>query len=78
MTTLYKYIGNGAALSLVPPRDITEADVEACAETWLEAGISEALLLGSGLYQKIEQEQKQESKKKSKRGAIVDAEKDGE
>lgn len=53
-TTLYKYLGGGAIVH-VPARDITEADVEAFAETWLTNGIDEAMLLKSGLYQKVEQ-----------------------
>lgn len=51
MTTLYKYLGGGS-LPNVPARDITEQDVEEFAEVWLANGISEELLLSSGLYEK--------------------------
>lgn len=75
MTTLYKYLGKGAIVH-VPARDITEADVETFAETWLRNGIDEATLLASGLYAKPVVEQ--EPKKRSKRGATQDADKEGE
>lgn len=66
MTTLYKYLGGGA-LANVPARDITEADVEEFAEVWLENGITEAVILASGLYEKPKAEQPK-TKKAAKDG----------
>jgi hypothetical protein len=54
MTAIYKYIGNGGALYHVPARDLTADDIAERAEVWRENGITEAALLGSGLYQKVE------------------------
>jgi 5,10-methylenetetrahydrofolate reductase len=54
MTAIYKYIGDGGALYHVPARDLTADDIAERAEVWRENGITEAVLLGSGLYQKIE------------------------
>jgi hypothetical protein len=54
MTAIYKYIGNGGALYHVPARDLTADDIAERAGVWKENGITEAVLLGSGLYQKVE------------------------
>jgi hypothetical protein len=54
MTAIYKYIGNGGALYHVPARDLTADDIAERAEVWRENEITEAVLLGSGLYQKVE------------------------
>jgi 5,10-methylenetetrahydrofolate reductase len=67
MTTLYKYLGGGSLVH-VPARDITEADVEERAELWLENGIDEALLLKSGLYQKLSNEPAPKKSKAQKEG----------
>jgi hypothetical protein len=53
MTTLYKYIGRDVLIH-VPPRDLTADDLAERAEVWKENGITEAVLLGSGLYKKNE------------------------
>ena len=67
MTTLYKYLGGGA-LPNVPARDLTEADVTDFAEVWKENGITEAVLLKSGLYTKSITEQPKTTKKAAKDG----------
>lgn len=50
MDAVYKYIGNGDALVHVPPRDLTQADIDERAADWAEMGITEQLLVMSGLY----------------------------
>ena len=51
MTEKLIYIGGGALYN-VPARDLTEADFADFAEVWKENGITEAVLLESGLYKK--------------------------
>lgn len=67
MTTLYKYIGNGDALYHVPTRDLTDEDLVERAELWKEYGITEAVILGCGLYEKPKAEQPK-TKKAAKDG----------
>lgn len=74
MATKLLYVGNGSALYHVPARDLTDEDFAERAEIWAELGITENLLLQSGLYAKPEQV----DTKKKQRGARQDAEKDGE
>ena len=71
MEPKYKYIGKGDALYHVPARDLTEQDIAERAETWKEFGITESLLVKSGLYEKAE------TKKPTKKGSL-DAAKEGE
>lgn len=68
MTILYKYLGRGDALIHVPPRDLTTQDVTDFAEVWKENGITEAVLLNSGLYEKAKTEQPKTTKKAAKDG----------
>lgn len=67
MTTKLVYIGGGA-LYHVPARDLTDEDFAERAELWKEAGIDEALLLKSGLYEKPKAEQPKTTKKAAKDG----------
>jgi hypothetical protein len=55
MRILYKYIGNGSALIPVPTRDLTEADFEERKEVFAEMGITEAVLIASGLYENVDE-----------------------
>ena len=75
MDTIYKYIGKDT-LYHVPARDLTQADLDERAELWAENGITEDLLLASGLYAKAGAPEK---KKPTKKGsAYLEAAKDGE
>lgn len=76
MTTLYKYLGSGDALYHVPARDLTDEDFAERAELWRENGITEAVIEGCGLYEKVGQVET-EPKKKSKRG-VFNAVEEGE
>lgn len=58
MTTRLIYIGRGGALIHVPPRDLTDEDFAERAELWKENGITEAVILNSGLYEKPKAEPK--------------------
>lgn len=53
------YIGRGDAFYNVPARDLTDEDFAERAETWKEFGITEELLVKSGLYKTIEEKPKQ-------------------
>lgn len=68
MTTKLVYVGKGDALPNVPARDITEQDVLDFAEIWKENGITESVLLNSGLYEKPKAEAPKEQKKAKKDG----------
>ena len=57
MTTRLFYIGKGGAFYHVPTRDLTDADFEERKELWNEYGITEGLLVASGLYEKPKTEQ---------------------
>lgn len=52
MNMRLKYIGRGAALPHVPARDLTEQDFIERRELWADEGITEAVILNSGLYEK--------------------------
>lgn len=58
-----KYIGRGASLPNVPARDLTEADFEERRELWADEGITEAVILRSGLYVAEEAEQPRKQRK---------------
>jgi len=51
------YIGRGDALIHVPAHDLTEEDFAERAELWKENGITEAVLVASGLYERPKTEQ---------------------
>lgn len=57
MTTILTYIGRGDALIGVPARDLTEEDFAERAESWSALGLTEAVILASGLYEKPKTEQ---------------------
>lgn len=76
MTRLH-YIGKGAFYN-VPARDLSDADFAERAAEWAELGITEDVLLASGLYRRAGEQVEQPTKKRSKRGAVQDADKDGE
>jgi 5,10-methylenetetrahydrofolate reductase len=54
MSVKYIYLGKGDAFIHVPPRDLTADDIKERVEIWQEYGITEELLIGSGLYKKAE------------------------
>jgi hypothetical protein len=54
MSTKYIYTGRGDAFYHVPARDLTDEDIAERAEIWKELGITEELLVKSGLYKKVE------------------------
>jgi hypothetical protein len=54
MNTKYIYTGRGDAFYHVPARDLTDEDIAERAEIWKELGITEELLVKSGLYKKVE------------------------
>jgi hypothetical protein len=62
MTIRFIYTGRGDALIHVPPRDLTDEDFAEREELWKENGITEAVLLGSGLYKKPTVEQPKRNK----------------
>ena len=68
MTTKLIYIGRGGAFVTVPARDLTEEDFAERKELWQELGITEAVLLESGLYEKpkLEQPKKEKAAKDGK------------
>ena len=68
MTTVLIYKGRGGAIPGVPAQDLTEADFAERKEQWGELGITEAVLLQSGLYEKprLEQPKKEKAAKDGK------------
>jgi hypothetical protein len=54
MTVKLIYIGRGDAFYHVPTRDLTDEDFAERAEIWAELGITEDVLISSGLYKKAE------------------------
>lgn len=62
MTTVLIYIGRGGAIAGVPAQDLTEEDFAERKEQWNELGITEAVLLKSGLYEKPKAEQPKKQK----------------
>ena len=68
MTTKLIYIGRGGAIPGVPAQDLTEQDFAERKEQWGELGITEAVLLQSGLYEKprLEQPKKEKAAKDGK------------
>jgi hypothetical protein len=76
MATKLIYIGRGDAFVGVPARNLTEKDFTERAETFAELGITESVLIASGLYKAPEAEPK---KKPTRKGsAYLDAAKEGE
>jgi hypothetical protein len=67
MTVKLIYIGRGDAFYNVPARDLTDEDLAERAELWQEYGITESLLVASGLYEKVKTEQPK-TKKAAKEG----------
>lgn len=68
MTTVLIYKGRGDAFIGVPAQDLTEQDFAERKELWQELGITEAVLLESGLYEKpkLEQPKKEKAAKDGK------------
>jgi hypothetical protein len=67
MTTRLIYTGRGDMFYNVPARDLTDEDFAERAETWQEFGITEKLLIDSGLYKPFEEKPKT-TKKAAKDG----------
>lgn len=64
--TKYKYNGKGDAFIGVPARDLTDEDCTERAEQWAELGITEELLVNSGLYSPVGSETKKKSTTKTR------------
>ena len=64
MTTKLIYAGGGFFPD-VPARDLTEEDFAERAESWKAQGITEAVLLQSGLYKKSESTKEPKKDKKA-------------
>lgn len=58
MTMKLIYIGRGDAFYHVPARDLTDEDFAERAELWEEVGVTEKLLIDSGLYKPFEDKPK--------------------
>jgi hypothetical protein len=56
------YTGRGDMFYNVPARDLTDEDFAERAETWQEFGITERLLISSGLYKPFEEKPKTKTK----------------
>jgi hypothetical protein len=69
MTIKLIYTGRGEHIFHVPSRDLTDEDFAERAELWQEHGITDTVLIESGLYKKVEAAQAEP--KKSKRGTAA-------
>jgi hypothetical protein len=78
MTTRLIYTGRGDMFYNVPARDLTDEDFAERAEVWQEFGITEKLLIDSGLYKPFEEKPTLAPARRSAGETTKKAAKDGE